>query len=295
MNDRDRFGRNREQGGYGQQQQRPWERQRYQSESGGYPDEDRDRGYSRLGGAGEEEYERYQQGGYRQGSYQQSPRDYDREHSGRETYGRDYGEGQYGERSGQRDWGQQRNMTGSGSQLDYGMREFGSRTGYSYGGSGDSGGYEYGQRSDAGRFGQGQSRQPSYGQSGQFGQRMERGRFAGRGPKGYKRSDERIREDLCDALTMDPEIDASDIEIKVSDGEVTISGSVQDREDKWRAEQLAESIPGVRDVNNTIRAKRGGSEQSSSSHDASQRNARSGGQGSGSNVSQGGAGNSTRS
>jgi hypothetical protein len=94
---------------------------------------------------------------------------------------------------------------------------------------------------------------------------------------------------------MDPEIDASEIEIKVSEGEVTISGTVQDREDKWRAEQLAESIPGVREVNNTIRTKRSGSEQSSSANDSSQRNARGGGQSSGSNVSQSGAGNSTRS
>jgi osmotically-inducible protein OsmY len=309
MNDRDRFARNREQGGFGQlQQRRPWDRQ--QSESGGYPDEDRDRGYSRLGGAGEEEYERYQRGGNQQDGYQQRPRDYDREYSGRDYYGRDYSDergyygpergyghdrmGQYGERTGQRDWGRQRGATGTSNQLDYGMRELGDRTGYSHVGPRDSGGYDNGQRGDYSQNSFGNQRSAG-GPQRQFGQRSERGRFAGLGPKGYKRSDERIREDVCDAFMMDPEIDASEIEIKVSDGEVTMSGTVQDREDKWRAEQLAESIPGVRDVNNTIRSKRGGSEQSSSANnDAWQRNARSGGQSSG-NVNQSGAGNNTRS
>jgi hypothetical protein len=38
------------------------------------------------------------------------------------------------------------------------------------------------------------------------------GPHAGRGPKGYQRSDERIKEDICDCLTRDPDVDASEIE-----------------------------------------------------------------------------------
>lgn len=83
-----------------------------------------------------------------------------------------------------------------------------------------------------------------------------RGRFAGRGPKGYQRSDDRIREDVCDRLTDDPDIDASDIEIAVSRGEVTLSGTVREREDKRRAEDLIERISGVNEVHNMLRVNR---------------------------------------
>jgi hypothetical protein len=84
-----------------------------------------------------------------------------------------------------------------------------------------------------------------------------RGGHYGRGPRGYRRSDERITEDINDRLTDDWQLDASDIEISVTDGEVTLSGSVENREDKRRAEDLAESVSGVRDVQNNIRVTRG--------------------------------------
>ena len=64
----------------------------------------------------------------------------------------------------------------------------------------------------------------------------------GRGPKGYSRSDERIREDVSDRLTDDPYIDASDIEVSVSNREVTLSGAVDSREARRRAEDIAESV-----------------------------------------------------
>ena len=81
--------------------------------------------------------------------------------------------------------------------------------------------------------------------------------FSGRGPKGYRRSDERIKDDVCDRLSDDSVVDASDIEISVHDGEVTLSGFVRDRDDKRRAEDLAERISGVREVHNTLRVNRG--------------------------------------
>ncbi|PVM87244.1 BON domain-containing protein [Caulobacter radicis] len=79
----------------------------------------------------------------------------------------------------------------------------------------------------------------------------------GRGPKGYRRSDERIREDVSDRLTDDGWLDASFIEVAVKDGEVTLSGTVHARDDKRRAELLAESVSGVDNVQNNLRLDRG--------------------------------------
>src|SRR6187431_1632181 len=50
----------------------------------------------------------------------------------------------------------------------------------------------------------------------------------GKGPKGYKRPDHRIREDVCDRLSDDDELDASEITVTVKDGEVTLEGTVND-------------------------------------------------------------------
>jgi hypothetical protein len=84
------------------------------------------------------------------------------------------------------------------------------------------------------------------------------GEFKGRGPRGYRRSDERIREEVCDLLTDDPRIDASDVEVNVENGEVTLSGTVDSRTEKRRAEDLIEVMPGVKDVHNRLRTKQPG-------------------------------------
>jgi len=93
------------------------------------------------------------------------------------------------------------------------------------------------------------------GESG-FGRDDERGSFAGRGPKGYRRSDARIQEDVCEALLQHPEIDASDIEVKAENGEVILTGTVSERPFKRMAEFVAEGCAGVQDVRNEIRIKR---------------------------------------
>ena len=80
-----------------------------------------------------------------------------------------------------------------------------------------------------------------------------RGGHYGRGPKGYTRSDERVREDVSDRLTEDWELDASNIEVTVSNCEVTLSGTVDSRHAKRRAEDCAESVSGVRNVQNNLR------------------------------------------
>lgn len=75
----------------------------------------------------------------------------------------------------------------------------------------------------------------------------------GRGPKNYVRSDERIREDVNDRLTEDVWLDASEIDVTVERGEVTLSGTVEDRRAKRRAEDCVEAIPGVKHVQNNLR------------------------------------------
>jgi len=77
----------------------------------------------------------------------------------------------------------------------------------------------------------------------------------GRGPKNYKRSDSRIQEDINDRLTDDGWIDASDIEVSVSGREVTLSGHVASRDEKRRAEDIAEGVSGVGHVQNNLRVR----------------------------------------
>lgn len=82
---------------------------------------------------------------------------------------------------------------------------------------------------------------------------VEGGGFAGRGPKGYRRSDERIREDVCDRLADHPRIDASEIEVTVKNGEVMLAGTVHSRDEKRTSEDLIDTISGVRDIHNNLR------------------------------------------
>jgi hypothetical protein len=81
------------------------------------------------------------------------------------------------------------------------------------------------------------------------------GPHAGRGPRGYQRSDDRIREEVNDRLTADGFVDATDIETTVANGEVTLTGYVDSRAAKRAAEDIAEDIYGVRDVHNQLRVR----------------------------------------
>jgi hypothetical protein len=126
------------------------------------------------------------------------------------------------------------------------------------------------------RFGQGQSfgqgqqfgegQEWKFGQQGRsgqqsFGTQRSTGRFSGRGPKGYRRADDRILEDINERLTSDPDLDATEIEVQVIAGEIILSGTVDDRDAKRRAEDIAESVSGVSDVQNQIRVKSRNQEQ----------------------------------
>lgn len=87
------------------------------------------------------------------------------------------------------------------------------------------------------------------------------GPHAGRGPRGYQRSDERIREDVCDVLCDHGYVDASEIEVTVQSGEVTLTGIVRERAQKRMAEDAVERVAGVRDVHNQLRVSPGGTDQ----------------------------------
>lgn len=75
----------------------------------------------------------------------------------------------------------------------------------------------------------------------------------GRGPRGYRRADERIEEDINQQLTDDPWIDATDVSVTVRGGEVTLGGTVMERNARRRAEFIAENVSGVRHVQNNLR------------------------------------------
>lgn len=164
--------------------------------------------------------------------------------SGSEDY---YGRSQYGAQSGYgRDYGQR-----------YG-REYGAGGSSSWqrgsGGQGSSrGGTEW-----AGRYGQGAggaSSGPGWGQGDYQSQSGARTSFRGRGPKGYTRSDDRLKEMICERLTDDPDIDASEVSIDVASQVVTLTGTVDDRQAKYDVEETVERVGGVKDINNQLRVR----------------------------------------
>ncbi len=147
----------------------------------------------------------------------------------------------------------------SGSEESYGRSDYGAQSGY---------GRDYGQRSPSqmeyGQMGYGQDYrerfgEQRYGRDPEFGYGFARegtqGTFRGRGPKGYERSDERLREMICERLTDDPRIDASDVNIDVRDKIVKLSGVVSDRRTKYEIEDLVERCGGVKDIDNQVRVR----------------------------------------
>jgi hypothetical protein len=151
-----------------------------------------------------------------------------------QTFGQGYAGGEYGDQG----FGDQ----GYGNQ-GYGNQGFGNQ-GY--------GNQRFGNQGWRGQnFGQG-SGGASYGGQSYGGSYQGRG-HAGRGPKGYQRSDERVKEQLSDRLMDDDDIDASEITVEVKNGEVTLTGTVGSREEKRAAEEIAEQSPGVREVQNHLR------------------------------------------
>jgi hypothetical protein len=77
-----------------------------------------------------------------------------------------------------------------------------------------------------------------------------------RGPKGWQRSDERMKEDICERLYGQQHIDSSEVTIEVKDGKVTLDGTVNDRHMKHAIEDLVDGVPGVKDIDNRVRVSR---------------------------------------
>lgn len=82
------------------------------------------------------------------------------------------------------------------------------------------------------------------------------GPYTGVGPKSYRRSDERILDEVNERLTRHGQIDAAQVRVSVDQGEVTLHGSVNSRREKYIAEYIAESVLGVREVYNNLRVTR---------------------------------------
>jgi osmotically-inducible protein OsmY len=249
----------------------------------GYSDEREGRGDGRQSGAGHgrgrwEGGERYaggerSWGGRRQtdewssepGPYSQS---WERAERGRGEWGR-RGQDDPGAYGSEAWYGSERRggrLGRSESGEDYGEREGGGRQAQGRGQYSKSGGSrgaydEYGSRSrgfepESGRWGE-LGRRPE-GERRWEGGGRESGPFVGRGPKGYQRSDERLREDVCERLTQHGDIDASEIEVRVENGEVTLTGTVDDRQSKRLAEDIVDAVPGVKQVQNQLRISGGG-------------------------------------
>ena len=78
------------------------------------------------------------------------------------------------------------------------------------------------------------------------------GSHRGKGPQNYKRDDSRIKDDVNDSLTDHHNIDASNINVEVKDGNVILSGHVDNRQAKREAETAIDYISGVNNVENRI-------------------------------------------
>jgi hypothetical protein len=213
-----------------------------------------------------------ERGGYSGGSYgnygsrgfDEDRTEFDESIAGRPYYGSGsrgyYREGWrgYGARPGNMGFGDRerpdqwnREAYGSGRRdffnTDYSSTEY---SGYYPRTRDDSWNWDRGERSDYDRT--------RFGREETFGEKVKN--FFGIGPKGYKRSDDRIREDISERLEDHPSVDASGIEVTVNDGIVTLTGTTDDRGSKRLAEDVADRVRGVKDVNNQLRVQYGAGE-----------------------------------
>jgi hypothetical protein len=76
------------------------------------------------------------------------------------------------------------------------------------------------------------------------------------GPKGFRRSDERIREDVCEALIAAVHLDVGDVSVDVENGKVKLGGTVPERRMKHAIEDVAAATRGVDEVENRVRLAR---------------------------------------
>jgi osmotically-inducible protein OsmY len=82
------------------------------------------------------------------------------------------------------------------------------------------------------------------------------GSHTGTGAQFHRRTDDKIREEVWELLTSNADLDASEVELHVEGGEVTLTGRVDSRDAKWLTEDLVTSVSGVREVNNRLKVAR---------------------------------------
>lgn len=259
-------------GGYGQQSRAGFGERAYEPEAHGYSESYLSQGYGAQGSAGAQGFgpEGYGSQGYgRQGwrgqGYEGS---YPSMEAGSQGYGPRQEQAGYGYQGGGH-LGESRRF---GPQPQYGAQGHLAAPRYPYGESLERSQYggrdassqqwgsgqqwhapneqRYGEQAIGQQYGQQPGQQPLYGQQAYTaGTRSHRGL----GPKNYARSDERIREDINERLTDADDIDARGLTVEVSNGVATLTGTVEQRWMKHRAEDIAEACSGVRDVHNQIR------------------------------------------
>ena len=256
------FERRSWQGGYGQDRDEDYGRGPWHGEAGGSgPWSSQGGDYGPTGYRGGGSYGERYRGGYGQPA------------GGQGRFGSEggrYGQGSWqGGGYGRSGYGQ----SGYG-QRGYGPSDYG---GYGQGGYGQGGFGGYGQ--GQGGYGQGVYGYPMSqqgergawpGQSGyaEHGPQWESGYPSGqrgrRGPKGYKRSDERLKEDISERLMQHAYIDATEVTVEVQNGKVTLDGTVPERRMKHLIEDIVDECPGVQDIDNRVRVARGESGAGSS-------------------------------
>jgi osmotically-inducible protein OsmY len=68
------------------------------------------------------------------------------------------------------------------------------------------------------------------------------------GAIGHLSADEELQQAVCEALIDDTELDSSDIGVRVAHDTVVLSGSVASRDERLRAQRIAEAQRGVASV-----------------------------------------------
>lgn len=229
-----------------------------------------DRQNERYGGQGNRDYQQSEQAYSNQSRGQNGPYGRGGQYS---DYQGNYPQGGYGgfQHSPQGGVGQGYQQ---GMENRYGQQNYGGQQGYpqpNYGGAGfESREYQQytpqGTQYDSRSGWRQEDTDRNYGnQSGQSQSGNNRGPHSGRGPKGYQRSDERIREEVCQCLSDHGDVDASEIEVSCKDGEVTLSGTCCSRQTKRMAEDACDCVSGVTDVNNQLKVKKSSDDSSSDS------------------------------
>jgi osmotically-inducible protein OsmY len=223
-----------------------------------YRDE-RDRDEGRYGARDEGRYGSHDQGRWQWG--RGAGGEWDQGRRGPGAYGRGYGQGY--------DWGRDRpgrEPYGFG-QHSHWQDPFARPEDTHYYGTGAAGfggpGYTGGAAAyGSGRRDLGQEFESEYSdesalsyERGEYPRRQAQQRRFARGPKGYQRSDERIKEDISERLMQSHQIDSSDVTVEVKGGMVTLEGTVPHRYMRHAIENIADSCLGVQDIDNRVRVK----------------------------------------